>query len=113
MNEQLVFFLVNFYLIIRNFLIYFNSPTAPTEIINFMASSKFIFKKTKSFLGTKIKNPLVGFGVVGIKTLVKLSLIFGDIGFADSLVANPTAHAPGLGNSIRTVFQNRLRKSSQ
>ena len=69
---------------------YFNSPTAPTEIINFMASSKFIFKKIKSFLGTKIKNPLVGFGVVGIKTLVKLSLIFGDIGFPVSLVAKPT-----------------------
>ena len=69
-----------------------------------MASSKFIFKKIKSFLGTKIKNPLVGFGVVGIKTLVKLSLIFGDIGFPVSLVANPTAQAPGLGNSIRTTF---------
>ena len=69
-----------------------------------MASSKFIFRKTKSFLGTKIKNPLVGFGVVGIKTLVKLSLIFGEKGFAVSLVANPTAHAPGLGNSTRTTF---------
>ena len=40
-----------------------------------------MFKKIISFLGTKIKNPLVGFGVVGIKTLVKLSVIFGDIGF--------------------------------
>ena len=83
---------------------YFNSPTAPSEIINFMASSKFMFKKITSFFGTKIRNPLVGFGVVGIKTLVKLSLIFGDIGFPVSFVANPTAHAPGLGNSTRTTF---------
>ena len=69
-----------------------------------MASSKFIFRKIISFLGTKIKNPLVGFGVVGIKTLVKLSLIFVDIGFVVSLVANPTAQAPGFGNSMRTTF---------
>ena len=51
-----------------------------------------------------MRNPLVGFGVVGIKTLVKLSLIFGDIGFVVSFVANPTAQAPGFGNSIRTTF---------
>ena len=65
-----------------------------------MASSKFMFRKIISFFGTKIKNPLVGFGVVGIKTLVKLSLIFGDIGFVVSFVANPTAHAPGLESYI-------------
>jgi len=59
-----------------------------------------MFKKIISFFGTKIKNPLVGFGVVGIKTLVKLSLIFGDISFVVSFVANPTAHAPGLESYI-------------
>ena len=50
-----------------------------------------MFRKIISFLGTKIRNPLVGFGVVGIKTLVKLSLIFGDIDFVVSFVANPTS----------------------
>ena len=32
-----------------------------------------------SFLGTKIKNPLVGLGVPGIKTLVKFSVILGEM----------------------------------
>ena len=53
-----------------------------------------------SFLGTKIKNPLVGFGVPGIKTLVKFSLILGEMLFEISLVAKPTAQDPVYHNHL-------------
>ena len=45
----------------------------PPEITIFTASSTFIFIYIKSFLGTNKRNPLVGLGVVGIKTLIKVS----------------------------------------
>ena len=62
---------------------YFNSPTAPTEIINFMASSKFMFKKIISFLGTKIKNK----SIFIILTSINSGLIF--------LILDPVYQNPG------------------
>ena len=46
----------------------------PADTINFEACSKVTSKYIKSFLGTINKKPLVGFGVVGTKTLIKSSL---------------------------------------
>ena len=65
--------------------------------MNFDASSKVISKYIISLLGNINKKPLVGFGVVGTKTLTKLSFVFLLISPLLSLVANPTAHIPLLG----------------
>ena len=48
----------------------------PAETINLEASSKDISKYIISFLGNINKKPLVGFGVVGTKTLTNLSICF-------------------------------------
>ena len=62
----------------------------PAETINLEASSKVISKYMRSFLGTIKRKPLVGFGVVGTKTLTKPSLTFLLISPVLSLVAKPT-----------------------
>ena len=51
----------------------------PAETINFEACSKVTSKYIKSFFGNINKKPLVGFGVVGTKTLTNSSLTFFSI----------------------------------
>ena len=48
----------------------------PAETINLEASSKDIFKYITSSFGNINKKPLVGFGVVGTKTLIKFFPVF-------------------------------------
>ena len=55
-------------------------------------------------MGNINKNPLVGFGVVGTKTLTKLSFVFLLISPLLSLVANPTAQIPLLGYWTKTTL---------
>ena len=62
--------MVDHYLIL---LVFIFGVTIPPEITIFTASSTFIFIYIKSFFGTNKRNPLVGLGVVGIKTLIKVS----------------------------------------
>ena len=45
--------------------------TVPPEMINLSASSTEILRGVTSSLGTNNRNPDVGFGVVGTKTLIK------------------------------------------
>ncbi len=76
----------------------------PAETINLEASSNVISKYLISLFGNISKKPLVGFGVVGTKTLTKSELVFSDISPSLSLVANPTAHIPFLGYSTKTTL---------
>ena len=76
----------------------------PADTINLDASSKLISKYLISFLGNINKNPLVGLGVVGTKTLTKSEFVFSDISPSLSFVAKPTAHIPFLGYSISTTL---------
>ena len=55
-------------------------------------------------MGTINKKPLVGFGVVGKKTLINSSLVLFEIMPSFFLVANPTAQTPFLGYSIKTTL---------
>ena len=57
-----------------------------------------------SFLGNINKNPLVGFGVVGTKTLISCESVFFEISPSFSLVAKPTAQMPFRGYSIKTTL---------
>ena len=77
----------------------------PADTINLEASSKVISKYTTSSSGNINKNPLVGLGVVGIKTFIKFLPVFFEISVLFFLVAKPTAHDPFLGYStITTLF---------
>ena len=76
----------------------------PADTINFEASSNVISKKITSSLGNINKKPLVGFGVVGTNTFINSLLSFELISPSFSLVANPTAHEPFLGYSIKTTL---------
>jgi len=76
----------------------------PAETINLEASSKLISKYLISFLGIISKKPLVGLGVVGTNTLISSESVFLLISPLFSFVANPTAHIPFLGYSIRTTL---------
>ena len=73
--------------------------------MNLEASSKLMSRYIKSFFGSISKKPLVGFGVVGTKTLTSSSLVFVEISPLFSFVAKPTTHIPFLGYSkITTLF---------
>ena len=48
----------------------------PAETINLEACSNVTSRYIKSFFGTISKKPLVGFGVVGTKTLTNLLFVF-------------------------------------
>ena len=63
----------------------------PADTMNLEASSKDIFKYITSSTGNISKKPLVGFGVVGTKTLIKFFPVFSAISPLFSFVANPTA----------------------
>ena len=63
----------------------------PADTINLDASSKDIFRKITSSIGNINKKPLVGFGVVGTKTLINFLLVLSAISPVFSLVANPTS----------------------
>ena len=79
--------------------------TIPKERTIFTASSTFIFKSMVSFLGKKIMNPDVGFGVVGTNTArmlccfvcFEISLVFSD-------VRNPIVQQPLRGYCTSTAF---------
>ena len=67
-------------------------------------------KYIKSLLGTINKNPLVGLGVVGIKTLINFFPfpaldVISPIFFP---VANPIYQIPFLGYSTKTIFLDLL-----
>ena len=55
-------------------------------------------------MGNINKKPLVGFGVVGTKTLIKFLPVFCAISPLFSFVAKPTAQTPFLGYSIKTTL---------
>ena len=76
----------------------------PAETINLDASSNVIFRYITSSIGNISKKPLVGFGVVGTKTLTKSALVFFDISPLLSFVAKPTAQLPFLGYCIKTTL---------
>ena len=50
-----------------------SGTTAPPEIISFIASPTLISRYVSDSFGAIIKNPLVGFGVVGTKTFTTTS----------------------------------------
>merc|ERR1711991_986445 len=77
--------------------------TIPPEITIFTASSTFIFIYIKPFLGTNKRNPLVGLGVVGIKTLIKVSLFKVCTSPFVSPVTNPITQIFFLGYSTKTT----------
>ena len=68
------------------------------------ASSKDKSRYITSFFGNINKKPLVGLGVVGIKTFIISSPTLFFISPVFSLVAKPTAQTPFLGYSTRTTF---------
>ena len=76
----------------------------PADTINFEACSKVISKYITSSLGNISRKPLVGFGVVGTKTLTTSCPILFFISPVFSLVAKPTAQLPFLGYSTKTTF---------
>ena len=76
----------------------------PAETINFDASSNVISRYTISLLGNINRKPLVGFGVVGIKTFTNSVLVFFEISPLFSFVAKPTAQVPFRGYWIRTTL---------
>jgi len=76
----------------------------PADTINLEASSKVILRYITSSIGNISKKPLVGFGVVGTKTLIKSFPVFCAISPLFSFVAKPTAHTPFLGYSINTTL---------
>ena len=75
----------------------------PADTINFEASSKLISRYITSFFGNISRNPLVGLGVVGTKTLINSCLVFFLISPEFSFVANPTAQEPLRGYSTSTT----------
>ena len=72
--------------------------------MNFDASSNVISKYIISSFGNIKRKPLVGFGVVGTKTLTKFLFVFFEISPLLSLVAKPTAQLPLRGYSINTTY---------
>jgi len=74
------------------------------DTINFDASSNVMSKNIKSSFGNINKNPLVGLGVVGTKTLIKFLFVFSLISPVFSLVANPTAQTSFLGYCTSTTL---------
>ena len=75
----------------------------PAETIVLIASSTLTFNFFNSLVGTISKNPEVGLGVVGIKTLVNFFFNLFFTSPSTSPVVNPITHKPFLGYSTRTA----------
>lgn len=78
----------------------------PPEIMRDIASWRERSTEIISFSGTATKNPVVGFGVVGINTLKYRFEGCGEMPDGTSLVKNPTLYKPVRGNSTNTTFWN-------
>ena len=82
--------------------------TIPAEIIVLKASSTEIFKSLTEDSGTKVYQPVVGFGAVGIKTLRSFSSNSGCKEEPTSPVTKPTLYKPSRGYSTKTTLLNLL-----
>ena len=76
----------------------------PPEITNFIPSATVISRFTTCSGGTKIKKPLVGFGVGGTNTFRTGVLVFACASPPVALVTKPIAYTPGRGNSTSTTL---------
>src|SRR5262249_25553277 len=77
-----------------------SGPTAPPEMMKFIASS-IVSSVGMSFeTGTTSRKPLVGFGVLGTKTAASSSPVVGSVIVR---VTRPTALTSGLGKSSSTT----------
>ena len=82
--------------------------TIPAEIIVLKASSTEIFKSLTEDSGTKVYQPVVGLGAVGIKTLSNFSSSSGCREGPTSPVTKPTLYKPSRGYSTKMTLLNRL-----
>ena len=80
----------------------------PAEMIYLIAWSMLIDNFVIIDRGTNIKNPVVGFGVDGIKTLIIFLLFLWAISPLVSLVRKPIAYIPFCGYSINTTSLNEF-----
>ena len=80
----------------------------PAETIVLTVSSISVFKYFSCFLGTSKRNPDVGFGVVGTKTLTMLTFVLAFITPSTLPVVKPITQTPFLGYSIKTASLNAL-----
>ena len=78
----------------------------PPDITIFTPCSTDILSKVQSLRGKKSKNPEVGFGVVGIKTLTISSSEMFFISPRVGPVIKPITQIPFRGYSIRTTSRN-------
>ena len=78
--------------------------TIPAEIIVLKASSTEIFKSLTEDSGTKVYQPVVGFGAVGIKTLSNFSSNSCWSEGPTSPVTKPTLYNPSRGYSTKQLF---------
>jgi len=84
--------------------------TAPPERIIFIPSPTLISSSTISARGSISRNPLVGFGVVGTKTVQSSPAPARRWGSACArLVRKPIVQQPGRGYCTSTTWLNRLR----
>ena len=82
------------------------SSIIPADTIVLIASSTLTSRYLRSFFGIIKRNPEVGLGVVGIKTLTRLFLSFFLTSPLTSPVVKPITHAPYLGYSTKTASLN-------
>ena len=74
----------------------------PPEKSVLNASSTLRLESMTSFSVTNTKNPVVGFGVVGINTLIN----FFSLLYCVAPVTNPIDFVPSFGKSMRTTRLN-------
>ena len=87
-------------------LFFWSGFTIPAEIIVLKASSTEIFKSLTEDSGTKVYQPVVGLGAVGIKTLNNFSSNSGWREGPTLPVTNPILNKPFLGYSTKTTLLN-------
>ena len=76
----------------------------PAEIIVLKASSTEISKSLTEDSGTKVYQPVVGLGAVGIKTLSNFSSKSGCKEEPTSPVTNPTLYSPHADIQLKLLF---------
>src|SRR6266851_7713079 len=81
----------------------YSGATAPRLMMNLMPSATDISNLTTSVSGTNTRKPLVGFGVVGTKTLTIPAAVFDWNSGLAAPVRKPTEYWPALGNCTSTT----------
>ena len=84
----------------------YGGTTVPPEITIFIPSATVIPSSTTCSRCTRIKKPLVGFGVVGTNTLITVPWVLACASPSVSFVTKPIEYTPARGNSTNTTRWN-------